>query len=577
MTANSRSTRPQISNPVSEGNGSRRTEGRTTNHSSSDPPSSDVSSSRPRESRPGTQITSVTSQNIPESQCSRSRSRTRSRSQHRSRSSSDSRERSRSRRRSKARGKRRARPVEDELFDSPRPPPRKKKQVVDNSPETTPPSSPPRMRRGRRAQGERGPSEPPDSSSSPSHPSRSSNPSRSTNSSDANVARTRATNANGSNPPAPPGVHGPNPPPQGVPDDSGNESDTPEGRKLAAEKLADAITTRDSRLLSVYNQRLAPCRKCGRMMHRIISPFESITSNFEIALCLDSSLPFAQQDLDESLKNLDEATFIKTIKINKAICAMCPRLPKARRLLKDEPEVFMQLCKYAGSARRDDISRLRGIVHTLIPNYRGPLDLPKADRGWHHLCTARMLCPQNKLMEFERNWDEFSDDVLATRVRISTCDLPSFLWDQDAVVQGDRLAGLLRGSLILKSFRSVFTGPRTVKRKVVGLAPGKPCIATMFDIKPYMAFCIAYICVLVRFALNSQDTWSSEDGDFNAIVFFNTIVNLLESDSPNGQEWRKSTLDWWHLQVFNTKPVELRGALENSVLAEIEAQMAATA
>lgn len=41
----------------------------------------------------------------------------------------------------------------------------------------------------------------------------------------------------------------------------------------------------------------------------------------------------------------NEDTFITTLKINKAIYALCPQLRKARRLLKGEPEVFMRLCK----------------------------------------------------------------------------------------------------------------------------------------------------------------------------------------------------------------------------------------
>lgn len=59
----------------------------------------------------------------------------------------------------------------------------------------------------------------------------------------------------------------------------------------------------------------------------------------------------------------------------------------------------------AGSARRDDISRVRSIAVKYIPHYEGDADLPKVDRGWRNEHTARMLCPQNKLTEFEEDWD----------------------------------------------------------------------------------------------------------------------------------------------------------------------------
>ena len=40
--------------------------------------------------------------------------------------------------------------------------------------------------------------------------------------------------------------------------------------------------------------------------------------------------------------------------------------------------------------------------------------------------------------------------------------------------------------------------------------------------------------------LNSQEEWSAEDGDFDAILFFRNIIDLFEDP-----EWGTATLQWW--------------------------------
>lgn len=57
----------------------------------------------------------------------------------------------------------------------------------------------------------------------------------------------------------------------------------------------------------------------------------------------------------------------------------------------------------AGEARREDVNRVRSSVMSYIPGET--LNIPKSDRGWNNKVTARLLCPQTRLAEFDEDWE----------------------------------------------------------------------------------------------------------------------------------------------------------------------------
>ena len=74
---------------------------------------------------------------------------------------------------------------------------------------------------------------------------------------------------------------------------------------------------------------------------------------------------------------------------------------------------------------------------------------------------------------------------------------------------------------------------------------------------------IAYACIQVswfflvslgsnrsqgRFMLSSCEHWTTVDGDFDAIKFYNNIVELFEADADD--PWVKETLEFWNKYVF---------------------------
>ena len=57
------------------------------------------------------------------------------------------------------------------------------------------------------------------------------------------------------------------------------------------------------------------------------------------------------------------------------------------------------------AARREDTGRLRGFILTYVPELKTTQGIRKGDRGWHNRVTARLLCPQDRLREFDEDWE----------------------------------------------------------------------------------------------------------------------------------------------------------------------------
>ncbi|KAK7681889.1 hypothetical protein QCA50_007871 [Cerrena zonata] len=84
---------------------------------------------------------------------------------------------------------------------------------------------------------------------------------------------------------------------------------------------------------------------------------------------------------------------------------------------------------------------------------------------------------------------------------------------------------------------------------------------------------LGYISALIRFCINSQPRWKSKDGDFDNAEFFVIVRDLFNSESAFGKRWAEETLEWWNLQVFFTRPAEMRRNVGNSVLGKLHAHL----
>lgn len=187
------------------------------------------------------------------------------------------------------------------------------------------------------------------------------------------------------------------------------------------------------------------------------------------------------------------------------------------------------------AARRMDVNRINNAIIEYIPDLPGK-KLRKEDRGWSNQHTARLLCPQTMLNEFDADWRRlvhthivtpiltpilfvrFTQRIKDGELGITEHDLPSFLWDQSLRTPGcDITVGLLRGPVlvsvsnfllplftslyVIQCVRNIFTGPRTGDNPQVGMLPGKACFMQTYSISSVSEYMIGYISALVSHPL----------------------------------------------------------------------------
>ncbi|KAL7283550.1 hypothetical protein ACG7TL_002984 [Trametes sanguinea] len=217
---------------------------------------------------------------------------------------------------------------------------------------------------------------------------------------------------------------------------------------------------------------------------------------------------------------------------------------------------FVRTRMYA--ARSDDSGRIRDLVITYMnPKSSAPQQdshipsiLAKHARGWQNKYTARLLCPQRLLGDFNADWSSFADRVLTNKRPIKGGDFPSFLYDQDLADPEDDDAGLLRSPYFLMCFKALWTGPSSVhlENGRHHRTAGKPPIACKYKLYKVSARMIAYTTVLVRCELSSLSEWSTTDvAGFDGTNLYETIVQLFADPVD---DWRNDTLRWWNQRVF---------------------------
>ncbi|CDO75465.1 hypothetical protein BN946_scf184935.g1 [Trametes cinnabarina] len=210
------------------------------------------------------------------------------------------------------------------------------------------------------------------------------------------------------------------------------------------------------------------------------------------------------------------------------------------------------------AARCDDSGRIRDLVITYmiakIPApQRGcgvPSLLAKHERGWQNKHTARLLCPQRLLSDFDADWQSFVDRVLTNKRPIKGGDFASFLYDQDLANPNDDDAGLLRSPYFLMCFKALWTGPSSVhlENGRHHRTAGKPPIACKYKLYKVSPRMIAYTAVLVRCELSSLSEWSTTDiAGFDGTNLYDTIIQLFADPVD---DWRNDTLRWWNQRVF---------------------------
>ncbi|GBE77723.1 hypothetical protein SCP_0106050 [Sparassis crispa] len=265
------------------------------------------------------------------------------------------------------------------------------------------------------------------------------------------------------------------------------------------------------------NRTLMTYHRGARYIPRGIGPFVNPMQAIQLGLRAYQHV----ENSDDNDDNMDDNDLPEELSENqrqeleyayKAILDIIPGLKVDIDLFEEDPSAVHILANYLDahlrSTRSDDIASLKARMINYIPRLDGyPIlnsDDPKWERGFVSITTGRQLCSQILLQEFDEDPVSFCRRVRDGETRILSDDYPSFLYDQAEYDPDELDAGLLKGPLLVACFKSLFTGPRTVKNTGSGKqrGPGRPPLAQIYQLSQVSSRNLAYVAVLVHFVLN---------------------------------------------------------------------------
>ncbi|KAH6903247.1 hypothetical protein BKA70DRAFT_1111106 [Coprinopsis sp. MPI-PUGE-AT-0042] len=279
----------------------------------------------------------------------------------------------------------------------------------------------------------------------------------------------------------------------------------------------------------------------GRHFGRTIRAFCRVQALIQQGLSID-----VQIELGDITREDLSSEMSKEYRIYHQLLALSPKLEE-RLCTGSEEDVFhiaALITKGAANARSDDTRSLKSIIIDWITP-RGEVLLPplqrniKTDRGFHHDKTGQLLCPATM------DWT-----CIHTRQRLRSGELiptgeqwPLFLYENYIFDAENPWRGLLRGPLLVKAYKHVFTSPSSVDGGEESSKATRASNSRIHGMKAVTTASLAYIATQVRFALTASPTFSRTDHETDSEKFYNSVLRLLED--PEERDEVKMLLGWW--------------------------------
>ncbi|KAK7461455.1 hypothetical protein VKT23_008632 [Stygiomarasmius scandens] len=261
--------------------------------------------------------------------------------------------------------------------------------------------------------------------------------------------------------------------------------------------------------------------------------------------------------------------------------ALLDCVPGSRQLLdmlmeddcEEDLETFIDyLDACASAARTADTNLLQSkvLVYMLKNPLRDALDPPlsseepsKANRGYKHDYTAKLLCPRKLRKGFLRDKSKVKKKMADGKSKVNNSSIPFFCYDQELYEDKDPWAGLFQNTLLIRCARAILFGQSKALDGIRDLtcAPGD-CNAKNNGIRRVTPGFIATICCQVHFALSNTERWQASNHDFGYQQFHNDIVDKFVFKEDD--DWADDTLHWWDTQVYGQVPDDDNDNLEDS-------------
>ncbi|KAF8419799.1 hypothetical protein L210DRAFT_3615596 [Boletus edulis BED1] len=207
------------------------------------------------------------------------------------------------------------------------------------------------------------------------------------------------------------------------------------------------------------------------------------------------------------------------------------------------------------------MTALDGVLKHSHPS-NPPLDpFQKLGRGFHSDATGRLLCPA------EYDWGSAEHRAKIRDMHpdfiVTANSWPKFLYEDYTYDPTNPSKGLFKGSMVLKSFKVIFTSPSSIdedhdtpeKRRRAERSTRRN-VAQLLKMNKVQPRAIAYVAVQLRFALSSCGAWKPRDDLFDYPTFYNNILKWFQiTDDADEQVFVNDLLLWWNRQIFGRQAV----------------------
>ncbi|KAG9083837.1 hypothetical protein FRC06_004352 [Ceratobasidium sp. 370] len=225
------------------------------------------------------------------------------------------------------------------------------------------------------------------------------------------------------------------------------------------------------------------------------------------------------------------------------------------------------LAKGQTNCRSEDARKVR-LALALWRKWDPPLDPEdKASRGLGHQGTGF------ELSTLDVNWNNIEERtkfVSEGNPPMDEFSLGRFCYPNG---EGDKLrpwVNAFQGELLLKGAEAILFSPKVSKssvdmdggargrRRTVLTKRGPIGLAKKYKVKEITAPFIAYVVVMVRQALTSDETFQEVCSGFDYTVFYDEVRQFLEE--PKYAVVSKNLLEWWNRELLSRYPADIAGS-----------------
>ncbi|KAG2117395.1 hypothetical protein BD769DRAFT_1672622 [Suillus cothurnatus] len=299
----------------------------------------------------------------------------------------------------------------------------------------------------------------------------------------------------------------------------------------------------------------------GRVIRRLVCLTERVddmVAEFDRRIALGAS-DISEADVLES----SDPTENRRYRSYKKLLVWCPSVRKLVQSSADSSELaelYSKLNCGADGARADDTTNLKFIIAVwlmqMVPTPKPPIQCrDKYGRGFYH---DNDVTVREAIRSYHPDY------------HVTAYSWPSFLYKNGQYDAINPTKGFLKGELLVKAVKYIFTSPSSAeedpeilqpdastetpsqvhllkRRRTTGERRTRCDVAGLLQMKSVQPRALAYTAVQLRFALSSAGAWRIIDDDFDHNEFYHNIVDYFElPSSPDAAKEAENLLLWWN-------------------------------